>query len=850
MNAINYVTSDANIQPCKSDVTLSKTSAASFTPGAKPVLASHRRLLCMNVKQTNVLRVLNRHGKHNDTMIKATVVGHLVSTEKMTGHPTLFYAVGGKDLAIICPTTQANGDISVSVVESTLDEDAFASTAGESQRLYILGQQNVMEVEESTGAVKSKIALAPKTAVKYPVIDYHQSAQLLLVPAKSTHLDLISTRTRKSALGRVWEPHEDNTPTFACFFQHHAFNEESGDEVLIVTAAQGNREIRFWGYQSDSQKFTLKQQLNLSHKDEPNEEYDISVTADEEYITLCSRTRPYAVVIETHHTLFKAYRTTSWRTAGPALCSTTSVGKVTESAHSKSVSYELFITIRTKDGFVQSMPNSSRLAGASNLSAVRGDSILNWFPSMAAHAGGAAAAGAGDASAAAGGPASAAMTPVTAVSSSLLGESKTGGMSEHAVSTLVRTQAQKFCEQVKVIDMDLVGMQKMVSDTMRLLQDSRYRTEAQNSGRTFAIRNKARLEKSGATVASPPGQTAATSATNNNNSGSTTTTATAGNNDAEYGVMTEGEHELVLSIRNFVQEVQGGSAAAASAALKALLAKQLHISVERAANEAGKLDVQSPILTNINNTESMVGFRRTVDESLKRISAVTKRYQELNRTTIDASAAETERRLAEAEAFRAKLSTSLRSLKEEVNEVKEMVSRYQFSQMNGAGGGAAAPMDPEAIVAGAVEKAKAEEWKEAVTAILAADDISVLLAFLENPVCKEHMAVLTSPKTLTLPLFLSLCLQLTFEMAAQSGSVPLRLYLLSDFYVEWDDYLHSIRNQASKDAQQNAIYEIVKRELSTVQEALEAVPHELLDRKSRNKERLVRKLIAQLFAGE
>lgn len=844
MDALNYVTSEANIQPCKSDVTLSKTSAANFAPGTKPVLASHRRLLCMNVKQTNVLRVLNRHGKHNDTTIKAASVAHLVSTEKMTSHPTLFYAVGGRDLAIICPTTQANGDISVSVVESTLDEDGFASTAGESQRLYILGQQNVMEVEESTGSVKSKIALAPKTAVKYPVIDYHQSAQLLLVPAKTTHLDLISTRTRKSALGRVWEPHEDATPTFACFFQHHDFSEETSEEMFIVTAAQGNREIRFWAYQSESQKFTLKQQLNFSHKDEPNEEYDISVTADEEYITLCSRTRPYAVVIETHHTLFKAYRTTSWLMAGPALCSTTSVGKVSETTQSKSVSYELFITIRTKDGFVQSMPSSSRLAGASNLFAPRPDSIMNWFPSMAAAGGGAAAGGAGDASAAAGGSTNVAMTPITAVSSSLSGESKTSGLSENIVSALLQTQARRLCEQVSVIDADLVGIQRNVSDTMRLLQDSRYRTEAQNSGRAFAVRNRARLEKSGSTVASPASQTPATaSGAANNNS--------AGSSDAEFGVMSEGERDLILSITNFVRDMQDNSATAASASLKALLPKLLQTAVERAANEAGKLDVQGPIIKDLNSTESMLGFRRVVDESLRRIGTATKRYQEMNRVTVDASAAETERRLAEAEAFRQKLSNSLRSLKEEVGEVKTTLAQYQLSRAGAAGGGAAAAaIDPEAIIAAAVEKATAGEWKEAVTAVLATDDISILLTFLEHPVCKENAATLTSPKTLTLPLFLSLCLQLTFEMTAQTGSAPLRLQLFGDFYVEWDDYLRSIRAQAQKDAQQQMTYDIVRRELSTVLEALGTVPHEILDRKTRNKVRLVSKLITNLLTGE
>ncbi|KAG5484095.1 hypothetical protein LSCM1_05950 [Leishmania martiniquensis] len=833
MDCVNHVTSDADILPCKSDVILSKTSSANFTIGTKPVLASHRRLLCMNVKQTNMLRVLNRHGKHNDMTIKAAAVANLVSTEKITGHPTLFYAVGGKDLAIICPTTQANGDISVSLVESTLDEEGYASTAGESQRLYVLGQQNVMEVEESTGIVKGKIPLAPKTTVKYPVIDYHQAAQLLLVPAKSTHLDLISTRTRKSALGRVWEPHEDTVPTFACFFQHHAFSEESGKELLIVTAAQGNREIRFWAYQSDTQKFALKQQLNLSYKDEPKEEYDISVTADEEYITLCSRTRPYAVVIETHHTLFKAYRMTSWRMAGAALCSTTSVGKVTESAQSKSVSYELFITVRTETGFVQSMPNSSRLAGASNLSAVRGDSVANWFPSLAASGTGVGrdATGASPGASATG----AAMTPITAVSSSLTGETKTSSMSEAAVASLVRSQAQKFCEQVRAIDADLVGMQKNASDTMRLLQDSRYRTEAQSSGRNFAIRNRARLEKNASAAVSPANAKPAAA-------------ADAAGTDGEYGMLTAGERELVLSIRNFVQEVQGGSAAAASAALKALLGKQLRLAVERAANEAGKLEIPASVTADFNTLQSVQEFRRVVNASIARIGAATKRFHDLNRTTVEASSAQTATCLAQAEAFRQKLSSSLRSMKEEVAEVKVALSQCQFSSK--AAVEAAAPPSPEAILARAVAQAKEEDWRGALTTILASNDISILLAFLDNDLCREQQAVLTSPRTLTLPLFLSLCLQLTFEMPLQSGSVPLRLQLLSDFYVEWDDWLRTIRMQAQKDAQQGAVYEIVKRELSTVLEALEAVPREQLDRKSRNKERLVHKLISQLLADE
>ncbi|KAK7198785.1 hypothetical protein NESM_000843900 [Novymonas esmeraldas] len=837
MDCVNHITSDADILPCKSDVILSKTSLAGFTVGTKPMLASHRRLLCMNVKQTNMLRVLNRHGKHNDTTVKVAAVANLVSSEKITGHPTLFYAVGGKDLAIICPTTQANGDISVSVVESTLDEEGYASTAGEVQRLYVLGQQNVMEVEEGTGIVKGKIPLTPKTTVKYPVIDYHQASQLLLVPAKSTHLDLISTRTRKSALGRVWEPHEDAVPTFAAFFQHHAFSEESGKELLVVTAAQGNREIRFWAYQNDTQKFALKQQLNLSYKGEPNEEYDISVTADEEYITLCSRTRPYAVVIETHRTLFKAYRVTSWRMAGPAICSTTSVGKVTESAQSKSVSYELFITIRTETGFVQSMPNSSRLAGASNLAVARGDSVANWFPSSVTASAGVGRDLAG--ASAGGGGAGAAMTPITAVSSSLTGESKTSGLSDMAVSSMMRSQAQKFCDQVKLVDGDLVGMQKSASDTMVLLQNARHRAEAQNSGRTFAIRNRTRLEKNASTVASPAstGPAAVVAAA--------TPATPAVELDENSSLLTASERSLMLGIGNFVQQLQGGSAAAASAALKTLLSKQLRFSIDRAANEAGKLEIPAPITGDLNALPATQEYRRVVNASITRIGVATKRYQELNRTTVEASSAQTEACLAQAEAFRQKLSSSLRSMKDEVADVKVALSQCQLSSK--AAAEAAAAPSPDAILARALEQAKAEDWRGALTTILAANDISILLTFLESEVCQEHQAALTSPKTLTLPLFLSLCLQLTFEMPLQAGAVPLRLQKLSDFYVEWDDALRTIRNQAQKDTQQASIYEVVKRELTTVVEALSAVPREQLDRKSRNTERLMQKLISKLL---
>ncbi|KAG5509623.1 hypothetical protein JKF63_06328 [Porcisia hertigi] len=832
MDCVEHVTSDADILPCKSDVILSKTSSANFTPGTKPLLASHRRLLCMNVKQTNMLRVLNRHGKHNDTSIKAAAVTNLVSTERITGHPTLFYAVGGKDLAIICPTTQANGDISVSLVESRLEEEGYASTAGEPQRLYVLGQHNVMEVEESTGVVKGRIPLTPKTTVKYPVMDYHQAAQLLLAPAKSTHLDLISTRTRKSVLGRVWEPHEDTVPTFACFFQHHSFSEESGKELLIVTAAHGNCEICFWAYQSDTQKFVLKQQLNLSFRDQPKEEYDISVTADEEYITLCSRTRPYAVVIETHHSLFKAFRVTSWRMAGPALCSTTSVGKVTESAQSKSVSYELFITIRTDTGFVQSMPNSSRLAGGSNLSVSKADSVGNWFPFMAAGSAGAAH----DALVASPG---AALTPITAVSSSVVGDLKTSSMSETVVASIVRSQAQKFCDQIKVVDADLVHMQKRASDTMRLLQDSRHRTEAQNSGRNFAIRNRARLEKNASTAPSP---------TSTKPASPPASCDVARSADDEYGVLTAGERELVLSIRNFVQELQGGSAAAASAALKALLSKQLRHSVERAANEAGKLEIPSYATGDLNTLQSVQDYRRVVNASITRIGAAVKRFHELNRTTVEASSGQTARCLAEAQSFHEKLSSALRAMKEEVGEVKVALTQCQLSGK--AAGEAAAPPSPDVILSLAVEQAKSEDWKGALATILAPSDPSLLLTFLESEVCQDQQAVLTSPKTLTLPLFLSICLQLTFEMPLQAGAVPLRLQHLSDFYVEWDDALRTIRVQAQKDPQQASIFSLVKRELSTVLEALETVPREQLDRKSRNKERLVHKLISQLITDE
>ncbi|EPY30766.1 hypothetical protein STCU_03903 [Strigomonas culicis] len=500
--------------------------------------------------------------------------------------------------------------------------------------------------------------------------------------------------------------------------------------------------------------------------------------------------------MELHRDALKPHRITTWKMPGATMCNTAYVGKVAESSQAK-FNYELFVATRTEEGFHLSLLDAHKLEGASNTARLKPDSVDNWFPNLDGALGGRS------------GPAA---TSVTAVSSSL-GEAKSNStVSEANVASIVRNQASKFCDVLKQVDSALLTVQQGTTSTMRMLQDSQFREEAQSMGRQFAVRNRQRLDR--ATAAEPA---------------------------TEPGMMSEKQHEIIESINLFVKEVEGGSAAAASTALKALLQKHLKVSVEKAAKEMERLDAPGSVTASISSTDSARLFRNAVDGATSKVLERTREFHELMRATLATSAAESDKAVAAAAQYTEKLRKSLQRLQEEVVDTKAMVGRMQS-------GGAVSAVDPDTLVARAVARAEQADWQGAFTVALESGDLTVLLAFLEHKVVQDNMALVTSPKTLSLPLFLGLCLQLSFELGSQPGAMPLRLHLLHLFYVEWDDSLQQIKLDAAKEARSASALVTVRRELTSVQAQLEEVDTTKLDRKSKNNLRLVNRLLGSLLS--
>ncbi|CCW61818.1 unnamed protein product [Phytomonas sp. EM1] len=822
MDTLAYCTGESGAIPCKSVYPLSKTSATQYSKDNRPVVTECRKLLCMNVKQPNAIRLLSRQGKYTDTMLKVESIRHLSSTESHSSHPLLFFAVGGKEFAILSPQILATGELSVSVKESLFDEELYAATTGDTGKVFVLGQNNFFEVNESTGEPLRSINLTPKTVVKYPTFDYHRKYNLIVVPAKNTHLDLISSQTHKSVLSKAWEPHTDAVPIFARFFHVHAFEEEKNSKpIFMLTTACNNSELRFWSFNTETQRFNLKQEITIIDKDDKSTpqkgEFEISITPNEEYIILASRQYAFAVVIELHRTLFKVHRMTTWKMQGPALCCATSIGKIAESSQSKSVSYELFVTLRTQEGFYQAMLDSNKLMGASNMSSSAGidknpvvDSISVWF-------GKSSSTGPTDkfneVSNRAGGN-----TQLTAVSSSLLGDSKIANtISEASAAKVVRQQAAKFCEQLLQFDTEFANAQKSASDNLRMFQDSRFREEAQSIGRRFAARNQGRLQW-------------------------TPSSRAAGSPDqrVEPGMMTEQQQELLQSISNFVKEIEGGSAAATSAALKALMQKQLKSSVDKALLNLDHLDVAGTSNPNISSTGAAKQFRADVEAASRQMLATVRGLHAQMKTVLETSHNETQSMIQRARGLAASIHKGLTDLKHELAEAKASLATLQSPART-------APVDPDTLVARVVSQAEAGDWAGALTLVLESGDLLALLKFLESNVCQENISVLTSPNTLTLPLFLSLCLQLTYELNSDPSSILLRINMLHHFYVNWDDSLKNMKEQAAKDVRHAKAFELTKRELRAVQGYLGAIDIMTLDRKSKNKCRLVKKLIDDIL---
>ncbi|RNF18552.1 uncharacterized protein Tco025E_04426 [Trypanosoma conorhini] len=810
MDTLAYVCRERNANAVRFEVPLISVKANAFGDEVPALMSSHRRLLCMNVKQPNRLRVLYRQGKYVEAEVGAPVLRHLVSSE---GHLDYcaFFAVGGESVSRLKPVNYANGETKILLQEVNLQEELYGVAVGSGETAYALGKAHIFEVDMEAATKKATMDLASKTLVRYPVIGYHHEAKLLLAPAKQNCLDLISTDTRKSILPKVWEPHGGSVPTAAFFLQRRGFANESAGNVFIVTATCGNTELRLWCYNKTKQTFSLMQDLCISvetdadttEANKEEESFLISCTATEEYITLCSKRHSLAVVVELHRSNFKVDRVTSWKLQGPAIASVAMVGKVAESALSGSVAYQLMLGVRTASGFFEEVLDVEKLVGASNTATMKQNSVAKWFPQHETE-----------------GNVIAAKLPtaLTAVSSSVLGDKTTNAVSQAMASRIVRQQASQFCDKLRSIDERVVDLQKRASEAMRLFQETRAREEAQTIGRKFATRNKGRLELLQQQQQEQQEQSLAVESPETLNAS---------------------QQEFLDQIHAILEEVDPGAAESAESTVKAVLTQRLKDAVAKGAKEAEQMDLGIVVPT-IRSTDSMRVFSNGTDSAMRVLIRAIKDHHALMQAPLKASTNASAECITKAREFGASIKHEMKKLSEELNETKNAVSQLSV---------VAVPVAPDVLVSRAVAAAEANDWTTAFNIALAASDIAVLLGFLQNEVCTENMSTITRPQAISLTAFLSLCLQLSFELNSQPELIPLRIQIMDAFYVEWDDALKEIKQKATEDAsEKNSLFELSKQELGRVLEPLSGVDDSVIDRRSRNRLRLLRRLIGSFLA--
>ncbi|KAG8348672.1 hypothetical protein ERJ75_000993400 [Trypanosoma vivax] len=801
MDTLQYVCKECNANAMHLEVPLISVKANAFSTDMPALIASHRKLLCMNMKQPNCLRVLTKQGRYADTKVTAPFLRHLVSSEGHLDH-CAFFAAGGNSVARLKPVSRASGEVTIALREVDLAEEIYGIAVGNGNAVYALGKTKVFEVDMEASTSRTAIELMPRTVVRGPVIAYHHVAQLILTPAKNNCLDLISSNTERSVLPKVWEPHANMDPSAAFFLQRREFSNEHQGNLFIVTAANGNRELRLWCYSGSTHTFSLKQDIFISSDTEgadgngvDEDSFIISCTPSEEYITLCSRQRPIAVVLELHRNSLKVDRITSWKLNGPALGSVATVGKIAESASSTSIEYQLMLTIRTASGFYEELLDVEKLAGASNTAAMKKDLVATWFPQC----------NSGNSEAAAVGLPAA----LTSVSSSVLGDKTTNAVPQGVASNVVRQQASSFCQTLYSIDKRIVDLQKRASGTMRLFQEARERQEAQTAGREFAVRNKGRLElQKQLAGASPDG-------------------------------FTPSQRLLLEEIRSVVEKVQEVVSEGVLGTVKLRLSQHLKDAVMKGAKEADQLDIVSGAPT-VRSTDSMRVFSNGLDASVRTLTRALKDHCNMMKAAVDACTDASASCVTRAKEFREEIVREKQLLAMELEKTRDVINQVGVSVV---------PIDPDTLVKRAVELAEKDNWAAAFTVVLEASDITVLLAFLENKVCVDNMSIIVKPQTIALPTFLSLCLQLSYELNGPRGCIPLRIQLLHAFFVEWDDALKEIKKKALQgDNQNKQMFELTKRELLNVIEQVALVDDHAVDRRSRNNIRLLKKLMVALLA--
>lgn len=798
MNQVTYQVGYPEVFSPSSSFALSVTPPPPKNDGA--TITSYKKLLCMTLSKATEIRVLSISGGKCDTTLKFPIRS-LISTENFRSNSMLFYGVGDQDLVILETSVQASGNINLSSKYVPIKEELVSVASAGNNTVVALGKNNICLVDENSGSVVERIPHLGKVSAGSEIA-YYEQAKLLAFPFKNT-LTIFSLALKKSVLSKAWEPHTSPT-TFVKFFRLRKFSMKTNeDELLIFTATRNNSELRFWTFNTSTNRSTLKEEVSIEAGDEENGkntlDFDISVTSCEEYITLCSKTSNIAIIVELDRTQFKAGKITTWRIPNPALCSCARLTKVCMEKYD--VRMELFLAVRTNEGFHQLLIDEAKIA--SETSSTPMESLANWTSSDAAN------------------PvpslASYPQQRLLSVSSSVQGDSKAFTIAaETNAAAVVHDQTLFVTNELQKIKKGLSDTNGFIVQLMRILHSQNFEKMADRLGKEFAERNKGRL----VVKAPPPPLKPSEEA------------------DMTIGGKTKGQKDImdiVLQFKNAIYETVEENTTN-------ILKKHFHYVLQSALKEVTEslhaYDATGSSQLYVSDSSLVKDAQLHINQVCAEAKASFKALntEDVSNSSIIASTTELN---AMADQFLSKLRATVIKVKGEIKETKEILAKIDVPQD--------APVDSGAILSRCISLGESGDWAGALRAALHASNTSLLLNFLESQPCQENMSILSQPTSIDIADFLSLCLQLSFEIETVPGAIPSRLDYLHRFLAKWDDHLQETKKRAPHDERCAGMLKLISTEFTHVFLSLEPIELKSLPRSSRTHCQLTRKIIANFI---
>lgn len=798
MNQISYGVKQPEIFTASTSFLLSNTPA--LPNNDRATVISHRKLLCMTLSKPTEVRVLSRNGTKSDSTLSVPI-RRLLSTENYRSHSLLFFGVSDHDVVILSPSIQPSGNIAISPKYVPLKEDVFSMVPGRQSHLVALGKSNIFVIDENSGNILNTIPHQEKVSAGADVA-YHEDSNLLVFPSKNT-LTIFSLDSKMNVLAKPWEPHTLPT-TFTKIFQNRKVSLEGNkDELLILTASRNNSELRFWIFNTSTKRSTLKEEMTIEGGDKETGEllnFDISVTSSEDYITLCSKANSIAIIVELNHEQFKPGKITTWRTPGASLCSCAQLAKI--NVEKADVRMSLILTVRTTEGFHQLIIDEAKIS-SDNGGALM-DASSNWFSpeatktvsSLASHS----------------------PQRLLSVSSSLQGDCKALAVAaETNAATVVRDQAFSTTNELQRVERDVADIHGFMTQLRRIFEGKDFEKMADRLGKEFAERNKGRL-----VLKIPPSPTF----------------KPLEKADMIEGALTESQKELNVIIRQYADSLRSLSLITSEKILKTRLQRALQAAVKEAKESLCNYDATGSSQMYVSDSVLIKDVQECINTLVGDVKGLLKVFNsESQSNSIFASSMNQVNTMTDQ--YLVKVRAEVGKIKEEIRQTKDLAAKIDIIEE--------VPIDPGAILSNCISVGQSGDWAGALRAALHASDTSILLNFLESEACQENMDTLTHPNRIEMADFLSLCLQLSFEIETVPGAIPSRLDYLHRFFVKWDDYLQETKKRAPQDDRCAAILKLIVTEFNRVLLSLEPIDLKSLPRSSRSHCLLTRKIIASFI---